>query len=112
MGLFGETVLGANPVEWFSHQWCQHPIGCSVLACVSSTAWYFKIAYLKRSKYSSLLPSNGARKVKLSWNFRVRWDFSSDLGLQWVCLFWKVVVEPFIQLILHGRPLYKANGAD
>lgn len=38
---------------------------------VSTTAWYLEFAYLKRPKYNSLLPPKSAKKVKLSWNFRV-----------------------------------------
>lgn len=69
------NCFGASPVLWFSHQWCQHSLGCSVLANVSPTAWYFEFAYLKRSKYSSLLPSSGARSQSVM-------EFQSEMELQ------------------------------
>lgn len=50
-----QNCLGADPAAWFFHQWCQHPIQCSVLACVSTATWHFEFTYLKRSKCSSLL---------------------------------------------------------
>ena len=106
-GTLGSNCLGANTVARFSHEWYQHPTGCYVLAYVSATACFLEFAFLQRSRYSSLLPSNGAIKVRLSWNFRVRWDFNSDVDLQWLHLFLKATVEPFIQLIWYGHPLYK-----
>lgn len=74
------NCLGANPVAWFSHQWCQHLIWSAILAYISTAAWYFELASLKRSKFSSLLPSNRAPNVKLLWHFKVRRDFSSDFS--------------------------------
>ena len=98
-GTLESNCLGANAVARFSHLCYQHPIGCYVLAYVSTIACFFEFAFLQRSRYSCLLPSNGAIKVKLSWNFRLRWDFNSDVDLQWPRLLLKVIVEPFIQFI-------------
>lgn len=90
-GTLESNCLGAKTVAQFSHEWHQHPAGCYVLAYVSATACFLEFAFLQRSRYSSLLPSNGAINDKLSWNVRVRGDLNSDVDLQWLHLFLRLL---------------------
>lgn len=40
----------------------------------------------------------------------MRWDFSCVVDLQWLPLFLRVAVEPFLWQILHGAPLCTTAG--